>query len=120
MSVHGIMLTDDLIFFSRVSGTARAGGLTVKQAKTPESLLDLASHDAPHGVILDLHNERLDLNRLLAQLREACPAMPRVIAYGSHVEAETLRAARVAGCDQVFPRSRFVEELPANLEGWLS
>lgn len=114
------MLTDDLIFFSRVSGTAQAAGLTVKQAKTPESLLELASLDAPCGVILDLHNEGLEIDRLLAGLREACPAMPRVIAYGSHVEAETLRAARAAGCDHVFPRSRFVVELPENLGGWLS
>jgi hypothetical protein len=45
--------------------------------------------------------------------------MPRVIAYGSHVEAATLHAAREAGCDLVLPRSRFVEELPVSLGAWL-
>lgn len=30
----GLMLTDDLIFFSRVSGAARAKGLVVKQCGT--------------------------------------------------------------------------------------
>ena len=31
----------------------------------------------------------------------------RVIAFGSHVDAELLAAARAAGCDDVLPRSRF-------------
>jgi len=42
-----------------------------------------------------------------------------VVGYGSHVDADTLHAARVAGCDPVLPRSRFVEELPTALAGWL-
>ena len=43
----------------------------------------------------------------------------RVVGYGSHVDAATLHAARVAGCDPVLPRSKFVEELPGALPGWL-
>ena len=31
----------------------------------------------------------------------------RVIAFGSHVDTELLEAARAAGCDDVFPRSKF-------------
>ena len=31
----------------------------------------------------------------------------RVIAFGSHVDAELLAAARAAGCDEVLPRSKF-------------
>jgi len=120
VSGHGLMLTDDLIFFSRVAGTARAAGLTVKQARTTAALLDLARREPPAAAILDLHNEGLDLPALLADLREAGPAMPRVVAYGSHVEAETLRAARAAGCDLVLPRSQFVEMLENSLREWLA
>ena len=69
--------------------------------------------------VIDLHAEGLDLPALLAGLREACPAMPTTVAFGSHVEAETLRAARQAGCDRVLPRSKFVEELEADLAKWL-
>ena len=43
-----------------------------------------------------------------------------MVGYGSHVEAATLRAARAAGCDPVWPRSKFVEELPRALPGWLA
>ena len=116
----GLMLSDDLIFFSRVAGTARAHGLVVKQAKTAAALLEIAKREPPGGVILDLQNDGLDLPVLISELRATCPAMPNVIAYGSHVEAETLRAARVAGCDTVMPRSQFVELLEAELSKWLA
>jgi CheY-like chemotaxis protein len=116
---RGLLLSDDLIFTSKVTGTAKALGLEVTAARDAAALLRLARQAAPSCVLVDLHNPGLDLGALLLGLREACPAMPRVVAYGSHVEAETLRAARAAGCDPVLPRSRFVEELPAALAGWL-
>jgi len=118
--VIGLMLTDDLIFFSRVAGAARAGGLVVRQARSAAALLELAKREPPGGVILDLQNDGLDLPVLLADLRGVCPGMPKAIAYGSHVEAEALRAARVAGCDEVLPRSRFVELLETHLADWLA
>jgi hypothetical protein len=44
--------------------------------------------------------------------------MPRVVAYGSHVDTATLKAARASGCDPVLPRSKFVEDLPRELPRW--
>jgi CheY-like chemotaxis protein len=117
---HGLVLCDDLIFFSRIAAAARDAGLSVRQARTTTELLSLARTHAPGGVILDLHNPGLDLPAFLAELRAAYPAMPRVVAYGSHVEAEVLRAARKAGCDRVLPRSQFVEELPNGIGEWLT
>ncbi len=119
-AAHGLMLCDDLIFFSRVSGAARAAGMVVRMVRTPAELVAAARAGAPGGVIVDVHNPGLDLPALLAELRDACPAMPRVTAYGSHVEAAVLRAARQAGCDRVLPRSQFVEELEGNIAAWLS
>lgn len=115
----GLMLCDDLIFFSRVATTAKAAGLRVKQARSAAAMLDLANQAPPGGVILDLQADGLDLPALLAGLRAVCPVMPRTVAFGSHVEADTLRAARQAGCDRVLPRSRFVEELEVALAEWL-
>jgi CheY-like chemotaxis protein len=113
------MLCDDLIFFSRVSGAARAAGLTVRMVRSAADLLTAARTAAPAGVIVDVHNPGLDIAALLAQLKKTCPAMPRVIAYGSHVEAAVLKAARQAGCDRVMPRSQFVEELETQIGEWL-
>ncbi len=119
MTADGLVLCDDLIFFSRIAGASRAAGLTVRQAKTASELVALAQKAAPAGVIVDLQNPGLDLPALLSELQAACPVMPRVVAYGSHVEAAVLRAARQAGCDRVMPRSQFAEELEKEIGAWL-
>jgi CheY-like chemotaxis protein len=111
-----LLLCDDLMFTSRITGEARAQGLTVKPARSLELLLDLARQEAPSCVLLDLAFPGLDLPDLIRRLTEACPSLPQVVAYGSHVDTERLRAARAAGCDSVLPRSKFVEELPSILQ----
>ncbi|HXD87447.1 MAG TPA: hypothetical protein VN641_13205 [Urbifossiella sp.] len=105
-----LMLCDDLIFYSRVMGTARALGQTAAQFRSAKALAEAARQHPPAIAILDLQHEGLDLPALLAELRQLA-SPPRVVGFGSHVEAETLRAARDAGCDQVLPRSKFVKEL---------
>jgi DNA-binding NarL/FixJ family response regulator len=114
---RGLSLCDDLIFTSRITGTAKALGLVVGAAREVTGLLRAARHAPPTCVLLDLQHPGLDLVALLAELRSIGPM--RVVAYGSHVDAASLHAARVAGCDPVLPRSRFVEELPTALPGWL-
>jgi CheY-like chemotaxis protein len=116
----GLLLSDDLIFTSRIAGTARALGLDVRPARTPEALVELARRQAPGGVLIDLGFPGLVLEELMRRLAGACPTMPRVVAYGSHVDAAGLRAARAAGCDPVLPRSKFVEDLPNELPRWLA
>src|SRR5262249_20944793 len=118
MSKAGIVLSDDLIFTSRIQAEARARGLTVLQARTPELLASLAVEHEPQGVIVDLGNPGLDLARVLEELA-AGGRRPFVVAYGSHVDAAGLHAARVAGCDLVLPRSAFVEQLPEKIAAWL-
>jgi CheY-like chemotaxis protein len=115
--MSGLLLCDDLIFASRVAGTAQSLGLSVKVARSSEALLRLAEQEAPTGVLIDLANPGLDLPALLSRLREH--GVARVMAYGSHVDTATLRAAREAGCDPVLPRSAFVEQLPTALPEWL-
>jgi CheY-like chemotaxis protein len=119
MSVIGLLLSDDLIFTSRVTGTARSLGLTIKAARSADALLALARQECPACVLLDLANPSLAVPALLRQLVEACSPRPRVVAYGSHIDAPGLRAAREAGCDLVLPRSKFVEDLPSHLPAWL-
>jgi CheY-like chemotaxis protein len=115
----GLLLSDDLLFTSRVTGAAQTLGLTIQVARSSQTLLTLARQQSPSGILIDLANPGLDLPDLLRCLAETCPAMPRVMAYGSHVDTETLRAARAAGCDPVLPRSKFVEDLPRELPRWL-
>jgi DNA-binding NarL/FixJ family response regulator len=115
----GLLLTDDMIFSSRITGTARSLGLRVSAVKSVEDLISLARNHIPACVIIDLSHPGLQVSELIPELKEACSSMPRMIAYGSHVDAATLHAAREAGCDVVLPRSQFVENLPHELAAWM-
>jgi CheY-like chemotaxis protein len=114
----GLLLSDDLIFTSRVVGTGRDLGFTIAFAKTPEALLNLARKNVPTCIIVDLANPGLQIDEFIADLKQLSPA-PTVVAYGSHVDTATLKAARAAGCDYVMPRSQFVEALPRDLAAWM-
>ncbi|MGH7171895.1 MAG: response regulator [Gemmataceae bacterium] len=116
----GLLLCDDLIFASRITGEARALGLSVKPARSLEQLLDFARQEPPSCVLVDLAFPGLVLPDLFHRLGEVGNPPPRVVAYGSHVDADSLRSARSAGCDPVLPRSKFVEELPRALRQWLA
>src|SRR5262245_16363927 len=114
----GLLLSDDLIFTSRVTGTGRDLGFPFRAAKTADAVLALAGETVPACVIVDLSNPGLNITEFVAALKQLTPP-PTVVAYGSHVDTATLKAARAAGCDQVMPRSQFVEELPVKLYKWM-
>jgi CheY-like chemotaxis protein len=116
----GLLLCDDLIFMSRITGEARALGLTVTPARSLEQLLERVRQQTPSCILVDLAFPGLVLPDLFRRLAEVCRPPPRVVAYGSHVDPGGLRAARSAGCDPVLPRSQFVEELPRALPEWFS
>ena len=116
----GLLLSDDLMFASRITGSAKALGLNVKVARSPNDLLALAKQQLPSCILVDLSNPGLKIADLVQGLRETCIPWPRIVAYGSHVDTATLRAAQEAGCDQVLPRSKFVQELPSALPSWLA
>ena len=115
--MHGLFLCDDLIFTSRVTGTAAALGLSVRACKTPTALLDFARQTPPRCVILDLHATGLDIEAMLGALTQLAPR-PTIVGFGSHVDVATLKAARDAGCDVVWPRSKFVDELATAMPEW--
>jgi CheY-like chemotaxis protein len=114
----GLLLSDDLLFRSRITGTAVQLGLTVHTVRTAAELLVQAPQLQPTCVLLDLHNPGLQIAETVAALKAHTPP-PTIIAYGSHVDTATLKRAREAGCDRVLPRSQFVAELPDALPGWL-
>src|SRR5438128_2404439 len=109
-----LLLSDDLLFHSRITGTAEKLGLSIQTVRTAAELLAKAQQLQPVCVLLDLHNPGLDIASVVSQLKAQSPP-PLLVAYGSHVEAATLHKAREAGCDRVLPRSQFVEELPLAL-----
>src|SRR5438270_8411893 len=105
MNPTGVLLADDLMFVSRITGTARSLGLSMKSVRTSAALLAEAGAQAPACVIVDLQNAGLDIAALVRALKAG--GQPFIVGYGSHVDAATLKAARDAGCDLVLPRSKF-------------
>jgi ActR/RegA family two-component response regulator len=117
VSPCGLLLCDDLIFVSRIAGAAKSLGFFLRSVKNPAELLSLARQILPRCVILDLHIADLHIEELIQAL-SALETKPFVVGYGSHVDTETLKKARTAGCDLVWPRSKFVEELTTALPQW--
>jgi DNA-binding NarL/FixJ family response regulator len=113
----GILLCDDLLFASRIVGEARAHGLTLGIGKSPIELGRILVQCLPRCVIVDLQTPGLDMAELMREIAGLIPK-PTMVGFGSHVDTTTLKSAREAGCDVVWPRSKFVEELASALPGW--
>lgn len=110
-----LLLNDDLLDSSRVTGHGKAVGVVVRACRDSAALRH-ALTPPPVAVLLDLHNPGLDVATLVPELRAA--GVATIVGYGSHVDTVRLRAARAAGCDAVLPRSAFFEDLETNLVQW--
>jgi CheY-like chemotaxis protein len=103
---------DDLFFQMKVAETAKHLGVELKVAGNADALLALLK-PAPKLVIVDL-NARSQPLQAIERVRAEKKGVP-VIGFLSHVQAELAAQARAAGCDQVMPRSKFTQNLPAIL-----
>ena len=104
-----LLLSGDLFFTSKITGTAQAVGLRMDvRVSIPEDIPGPAA-GGYRLVIIDLAQPSIVPAEVIARL--SATDRPNVIAYGSHVATATLQAARDAGCDEVMPRSRFSSEL---------
>jgi hypothetical protein len=116
----GLLLCDDLMWISRITGTAHSLGLKIAAARTVEQLEVLARRQPPRCVILDLDAARIPPTEIVSRVTVASGTAPRFTAFGSHVDVATLQAACDAGCDPVLPRSKMAEALPLLLQEWLT
>lgn len=114
MTTRGLLVSKDLFFASKITGTAGALGGSVIMAASQQGALDRLAEGPCSVVIVDLQCTGLDLPALC----QAAGATP-VVAFGPHVAIEAFAAAEAAGCQEVLPRSRFTAQLPQLLTGWL-
>ena len=105
-----LFVSDDLLFWSRVEGLARAAGTKVVRI-ADEAGMERAFRDGGvTRVIVDLGVKGLDLAAWATRWSGADPR-PELVAFGSHVDDAALSAARGAGFDRVMPNSRFHREV---------
>ena len=108
----GLLLSRDLIFTSKITGTAQALGHRVTTAGNAALAKTLIEWGHPRVVFVDLGAGELVSPDALASYRKLAGPETRFLAFGSHVDARALADAAAAGCDPVLPRSRFSAELP--------
>ncbi|HEX8203363.1 MAG TPA: response regulator [Isosphaeraceae bacterium] len=114
----GLLLSRDLIFTSKVTGTARELGHRVMVAGNPTLAAAMIEQWRPKVVFVDLAaGDLVGPAALLAY--QGLASATAFVAFGSHVDTATLDAARAAGCDPVLPRSRFTAELPELIRRYL-
>jgi CheY-like chemotaxis protein len=108
----GILLSRDLIFTSKVTGTARALGYRMLVAGNVELAATMIAQWRPCVVFVDLGAGELVSPEALLHYQSLAGPGTHFVAFGSHVDTQALATARAAGCDPVLPRSKFAAELP--------
>ena len=108
-------LEPDLFFAVRIEGAARAAGARPVVVESAAALWE-AIEAWPELVLIDLAaapgwDEVVRRAKSLPEFR----AIP-IVGFGSHVDIDTLKAARQVGCDHAWARSHFTTELPQLIE----
>lgn len=107
----GLLLSKDLIFTSKITGTARELGQQVKVAGNPRLATEMLQQWNPKVVFVDLSAGELVQPAAILAYRKIAPEA-RFVAFGSHVDTQALADAKAAGCDPVLARSQFTANLP--------
>lgn len=107
-------VVSDLIFATKIRGTASALGVDIAVVRDRAAMLKQLDDAAV--LILDLNLDG-DQGLELIRLARAQPVVPRIVAYCAHVDQDLAVAAKEAGADEVMPRSGFVAALPEILTG---
>lgn len=107
-----VCVLDDMIFSVKILTAAKSLGVDVYFERKPEAVLDSVRAKQPHLVILDLNSRKMaPMDAIAAIKSDPALAGVRTLGYVSHVDTESVAAARQAGVDQVMARSAFSERL---------
>ena len=107
----GILFARDLMFISKITGTAAALGIRIEALSDVDELKRRIAVNAPRAVFLDL--SCADLKPVaVVEVSSSDSGRPVFVAFGSHVDVKRLDEARSAGCHFVLPRSQFSATLP--------
>ncbi len=107
-----LVAVDDLLFSSKIRATAKAAGIELAFARSPQEILDQARALKPPLAIFDLNSGKTDPIATITALKsDPSLASIRTVGFVSHVDSATIHAARQAGTDEVMARSAFAAQL---------
>ena len=110
-----LAIVSDMIFASRITGTAAKLGTPCQIVGDLASLESALSESEPKTVLVDMNLEGFAPEEAIRTVKSLRPGA-RVIAFFSHVQTELMEQARSAGADDIWPRSLFVQNLQQVLE----
>ena len=111
-----LVVADDLLFRSKISTAAKALGVVVRAATTPDRAIERAREDKPTLVLLDLDGQRPAPFEVLRRFAEDDELKQlETVGFVSHVHADVIQQARALGVGLVLARSAFVAQLPSIL-----
>ena len=113
-----LLLSRDLFFGSRITGTARELGYSATVLGNPSDVAEAAAQPNCRLLLIDLGLPSVNVQSIMDALPAG--ARPHVIAFGAHVQGRLLQEAQAAGCDEVLTRNRLTAELPELLRRALS
>ena len=108
------VLADDLIWSTRLADALRAAGAEPRSVRSLASLRDALP--AVDRVVVDLTARAYDGVQAIEAARGA--GLP-VLAVGQHDDNELRKRALAAGADRVFAYRKLFEDGPATLGAWL-
>ncbi len=106
-----VSLEADLLVATRLQDVIISQGGRSMITETPEAFVDAVDHHFPVLTLLDLNTPgdwKLAITR--CKMRPQSRQIP-IYAFGSHVDVAALKAARQAGADHAWPRSKMMESL---------
>lgn len=108
-----LCVMDDLLFSIKISTAAKSiGGVDLFFERSPEMVLPRIREKLPSLVMFDLNSTRMHPMDAIAGMKaDAALKGIRTLGFVSHVDSETIAAARAAGIDQVLARSAFAAQL---------
>jgi PleD family two-component response regulator len=107
-----ICVLDDLLFSVKISTAAKAIGADVYFERAPGMAFARVKERQPSLVIFDLNSARLNPLGVIAELKsDPLTREIKTLGFVSHVQADTIAAARAAGIDEVLARSAFSAQL---------
>jgi hypothetical protein len=107
-----LALVPDLLTNMRIeAGVQRLGGF-LDVVEEPAGFFREIKGSPPQLALIDLSYAWLDVNEAVAACMHA--GVP-LLAFGPHVDTGRLRAARQAGVDFVYPRSRLMSDVAGTL-----
>ncbi|MBY0262114.1 MAG: hypothetical protein K2Q20_07200 [Phycisphaerales bacterium] len=105
----------DLLWASKIKGTADALGLGCRPVRNLE-MLDARLVDSPVGsLIVDLDAGEMALDLIKRVRADPTRTGVRVVAFGPHVDTQRLAEAKRLGADAVMARGAFSARLPSIL-----